>query len=88
MLARAITLVILLAVRLRAVDSDFRAGLWEGTTERGRGTERIVLLLTISVHGMDGPNAETSAWARVESSSGFVDRTRRKSSRTACPSSA
>lgn len=71
MLARAITLVILLAVRLRAVDSDFRAGLWEGTTERGRGTERIVLLLTISVHGMDGPNAETSAWARVESSSGI-----------------
>jgi hypothetical protein len=71
MLARATTLVILLATQLWAVDSDFRAGLWEGTIERGRGIERIVLLLTISVQAMDGPNAATSAWARVESNSGI-----------------
>jgi hypothetical protein len=71
MLARAIALVILLATQLPAVDSDFRAGLWEGTIERGRGIERIVLLLTISVHARDGPNPATSAWARVESNSGI-----------------
>src|SRR5579863_3802910 len=71
MLARAIAPVILLATQLRAVDSDFRAGLWEGTIERGRGIERIVLLLTISVQSRGGPNAATSAWARVESNSGI-----------------
>ena len=63
-------LAILLAALLRAVDSDFRAGLWEGTLERGRGIERIVLLLTISVEGMGSPHAATSALAQVESSSG------------------
>ena len=71
MLSRASALVILLAAQLPAVDSDFRAGLWEGTIERGRGIERIVLLLTISVQARDGPNAATSAWARVESNSGI-----------------
>jgi hypothetical protein len=71
MLARAIALVILLATQLRAVDSDFRAGLWEGTIERGRGIDRIVLLLTISVQARDSANPATSAWARVESNSGI-----------------
>jgi len=71
MLTRAIALAILLATQLRAVDSDFRAGLWEGTIERGRGIERIVLLLTISVQATDDPNAATSALARIESNSGF-----------------
>jgi hypothetical protein len=33
MLARAIALVIFVAMQLRAVDSDFRAGLWEGTID-------------------------------------------------------
>jgi hypothetical protein len=70
MLVRPIALVILLATQLRAVDTDFRAGLWEGTIERGRGIERIVLLLTISVQARDGVNAATSALARVESGSG------------------
>ena len=71
MLTRAITLVILLATRLAAADSDLRAGFWEGTTERGRGIERIVFLLTISVHGMDGPHPVTDAVARVESGAGL-----------------
>jgi hypothetical protein len=71
MLARVIALVILLATQLPAMDSDFRAGLWEGTIERGRGIERIVLLLTISVQARDGPNPATSAWTRVESNSGI-----------------
>src|SRR6202051_860081 len=71
MSARAIALVILLATQLRAVDSDFRAGLWEGTIERGRGVERIVLLLTISVSGRDGSHPTTGAVAQVESGSGI-----------------
>src|SRR5665213_620923 len=71
MLLRAIVLVILLAARLRAVDSDFRSGLWEGTIERGTGVERLVLLLTISVQAVDSPNALTTALARVESNSGI-----------------
>ena len=71
MFARAIALAILLATQLPAVDSDFRAGLWGSTIERGSGIERIVLLLTISVHGRDGPNPATSAVARVESDSGI-----------------
>jgi hypothetical protein len=71
MLIRAIALAILLATQMRAVDSDFRAGLWEGTMERGKGIERIVLLLTISVQARDSPNAATSALARVESNSGI-----------------
>jgi hypothetical protein len=70
MLLRAMVLVILLAARLRAVDSDFRSGLWEGTIERGRGVERVVLLLTISVEAVDGPNVPTTATARVESNAG------------------
>ena len=70
MFVRATVLVILLAARLRAVDSDFRSGLWEGTIERGTGVERVVLLLTISVEAMDAPNALVSTSARVESNSG------------------
>ncbi len=64
-------LAVLLATQLRAVDSDFRAGLWEGTLERGRGIERIVLLLTISGQAMDSPHAAISALTRVESASGI-----------------
>ncbi len=71
MLARSIALVILLATQLQAVDSDFRAGLWEGTMEHGSGIERIVLLLTVSIEARDGPNAATSAVARIESGSGL-----------------
>ena len=71
MLARSIALVIVLAAQLRAVDTDFRAGLWEGTIERGRGVERIVLLLTISVAARNGPNAAISAVARIESGTGI-----------------
>lgn len=71
MFVRAIALVILLATQLRAVDSDFRSGLWEGTVERDRGVERVVLLLTISVQAVESPKALTSALARVESNSGI-----------------
>jgi hypothetical protein len=71
MLARSIALAILFAAQLRAVDSDFRAGLWEGTIEHGKGIERIVLLLTISVQAKDGPHAAASAVARIESDSGI-----------------
>jgi hypothetical protein len=70
MLARSTALVILLATQVRAVDSDFRAGLWEGTIERGKGVEKIVLLLTISVQARDGPNAAVSAVARIDSGFG------------------
>jgi hypothetical protein len=52
------------------VDSDFRAGLWEGTIEHGKGIERIVLLLTISVQARDGQNVATSAVVRIDSDSG------------------
>jgi len=71
MLVRSTALMIVLATQLRAVDTDFRAGLWEGTIERGRGVERIVLLLTISVAARAGPNAAVSAVARIESGSGI-----------------
>jgi len=71
MLVRSVALVILLATQVRAVDSDFRAGLWEGTIEHGKGIERIVLLLTISVQGRDGSNATASAVARIDSGSGI-----------------
>ena len=71
MLLRATVLVILLSARLRAVDSDFRSGLWEGTIERGTGVEKVVLLLTISVEALNSPNALTTALARVESNSGI-----------------
>jgi hypothetical protein len=71
MLTRPIALAILLAAQLWAVDSDFRAGLWEGSLDRGGGIEKIVLLLTISVQARDGPDAATSATARVESNSGI-----------------
>ncbi len=48
MSVRAIALVILLSTHLSAVDSDFRAGLWEGTIERGEvALKESLLLLTI-----------------------------------------
>ena len=70
MLRRCFGLAILLAARAYAADGDFRAGLWEGTLERGSGIEKIVLSLTITVQSRDGAHPVTTALARVESASG------------------
>jgi hypothetical protein len=70
MLTRSFALAALFMARLWAVDADFRAGLWEGTLERGRGIEKIALALTISVQYRDGGHPVTAAVARLDSGSG------------------
>jgi len=70
MLGRTTVLSAIAAARLCAADSDFRAGFWEGTIERGNGVENISLSLTVSVQYRAGENALTTPVARLRSGLG------------------